>query len=414
MSEALVNIDNADANFRPGTEDVPAGYKRTEVGVVPKDWNAMRLGDMFVFKNGLNKAASFFGSGTPIINYMDVFEKPGIKLANLKGRVNLKPKEIESFEVRLGDMFFTRTSETVEDIGIASVMLEESYNTVFSGFVLRARPRGSHLDIGYKQYCFGSKAIRSQIISKATYTTRALTNGRTLSAVWIAVPPKSEQRAIAEALSDVDRLLESLDALIAKKRAIKQATMQQLLTGTTHLPGFARKWEDRHLCDFVEVKKGELITSKEKNSGSVPVIAGGKEPAYYHNLANRHGKTITISGSGANAGYVAFFNQPIFASDCSTISESMHYSIEFVYFSLKLRQQEIYRCQTGGAQPHVHSSDLQPLLVGMPSIQEQKAIATILSDMDAEITALEQRRDKIRVIKQGMMQQLLTGRVRLV
>ena len=146
-------------------EEVPAGYKRTEFGLLPTAWDAVLLGDLFVFKNGLNKAKQFFGSGTPIVNYMDVFERPWIRMNDLSGRVNLSPEEIKNFEVRLGDVFFTRTSETVEEIGVASVMLDEPCDTVFSGFVLRARPRNDRLDDRYKQYCFGPRVVRSQIIS---------------------------------------------------------------------------------------------------------------------------------------------------------------------------------------------------------------------------------------------------------
>ena len=137
----------------------------------------MLLGDLFVFKNGLNKAKRFFGTGTPIVNYMDVFERPGLRTDDLSGRVSLSREEIKNFEGPAGDVFFTRTSETVEDVGVASVILNEPCDTVFSGFVLRARPRDGRLNDRYKQYCFAPRAIRSQIVSKATYTTRALTNG---------------------------------------------------------------------------------------------------------------------------------------------------------------------------------------------------------------------------------------------
>jgi type I restriction enzyme S subunit len=144
------------------------------------------------------------------------------------------------------------------------------------------------------------------------------------------------------------------------------------------------------------------------------VIAGGKQPAYYHNRANRSGKTITISGSGASAGYVSFHTSPIFASDCSTISEGKSYSIEFVFFLLQSRQDEIYRAQTGGAQPHIHPNDLRPIVVSIPKPAEQTAIAEVLAEMDTELASLEQRREKTRALKQAMMQELLTGRTRLV
>ena len=235
-----------------------------------------------------------------------------------------------------------------------------------------------------------------------------------LNDLTFEIPPLAEQRAIAEVLSDVDGLIQSLDALIAKKRAIKRAAMQQLLTGKTRLPGFSGAWETKRLGEVASIGKGQLITESSIKPGIVPVVAGGKQPAYFHNYANRTGKTITVSASGAYAGYVAYWDRPIFASDCSTISDSPNYSIEYIFYQMLLRQEQIYRTQTGGAQPHVHGKDLDPLVIPIPPIREQRAIAAILSDMDAEIAALERRRDKTRDVKQGMMQELLTGRIRLV
>ena len=157
-------------------------------------------------------------------------------------------------------------------------MLDEPCDTVFSGFVLRARPRNDRLDDRYKQYCFGPRVVRSQIISNATYTTRALTNGRSLSAVWIAVPPKPEQRAIAEALSDVDGLLAALETLIAKKRAIKQAAMQQLLTGKSRLPGFQGEWTELNMArdSMLKARIGwqGLTTAEYLTSGDYYLVTG--------------------------------------------------------------------------------------------------------------------------------------------
>ncbi len=179
------------------------------------------------------------------------------------------------------------------------------------------------------------------------------------------------------------------------------------------LLGFGGEWDVKTLGEICEIKKGQLITDRSRIEGNIPVIAGGKVPAYFHNKANRNGKTITISASGASAGYVAYHTYPIFASDCSSIEESKKYTIEFIYFLLQSKQEKIYKMQTGGAQPHIHPSDLTPINVSMPKKKEQVAIATILSDMDAEIESLEKKRDKYIMLKQGMMQQLLTGKIRL-
>ena len=222
-----------------------------------------------------------------------------------------------------------------------------------------------------------------------------------------ASPSPEEQKAIAQVLSDTDNLIQAIEQKLTKKRAIKQGAMQRLLTPK-------RDWEVKKLGEVCQIQKGQLITKETKIDGNIPVIAGGKKPAYFHNKANRFGKSITVSGSGANAGYVSFHNYPIFASDCSTINENEKYSIEFIFFLLQEMQERIYKMQTGGAQPHIHPKDLNPIEFAIPSKQEQTRIATILSDMDAEITQLQQKIDKYKQLKQGLMQQLLTGKIRLV
>lgn len=199
------------------------------------EWGNVRLGDLFSFKNGLNKSKEFFGTGTPIVNYMDVFGSPAIQSLKLEGRVTLTNSELKNYEVRKGDVFFTRTSETPEEIGVASVLIDEPLETVFSGFVLRARPLDDRLDDRFKAYCFSSAAVRKQITSKASYTTRALTNGRLLSGVLLPLPDVAEQAAIAAVLSDIDAELAALEQRRDKIRALKQGMMQELLTGRTRL-----------------------------------------------------------------------------------------------------------------------------------------------------------------------------------
>lgn len=198
-------------------------------------WDQVSLGELFVFKNGLNKAKQFFGYGTPIVNYMDVFGNPTIHSYKLEGRVSLHKHELKNFDVQKGDVFFTRTSETTEEIGIASVILDEPIETVFSGFLLRARPSNERLNNQFKAYCFSSAFVRKQITSKASYTTRALTNGRLLSEVLLPLPTVEEQIAIALALSDIDEELAALEQLLVKTRALKLGMMQELIFGKTRL-----------------------------------------------------------------------------------------------------------------------------------------------------------------------------------
>ena len=258
---------------------VPEGYKVTEVGVIPEDWELVPIGDIFKFKNGLNKAKQFFGEGTPIVNYMDVYKNRGICFKDIRGKVTLSSNELSNYNVQKGDVFFTRTSETPDEIGITAVLLDEPQNTTFSGFILRARPVVDVLDIDYKRYCFSADVVRKEIISKCTYTTRALTNGRVLSKVNIFVPPKPEQKAIAEALSDTESLIQSVEKLIDKKNKIKHGAMQQLLNGKKRLPGFSGEWEVKKLGEIATVSMGQSPSSKYYNSNmkGLPLIQGNAD-----------------------------------------------------------------------------------------------------------------------------------------
>jgi type I restriction enzyme, S subunit len=200
-----------------------------------EEWESIRLGDLFAFKNGLNKEKEFFGHGTPIVNYMDVFQHPAIYSSMLTGRVSLTNQELSTFDVRMGDVFFTRTSETTDEVGIASVVLDEPSQTVFSGFLLRARPKNNKLCNEFKRYCFAPSYVRKQIISRASYTTRALTNGRILSAVTLRIPESEEQLAIAEVLNDLDAEIAAVEVKLGKAHQLKQGMMQELLTGKVRL-----------------------------------------------------------------------------------------------------------------------------------------------------------------------------------
>ncbi|MFO0576095.1 MAG: restriction endonuclease subunit S [Polyangia bacterium] len=208
---------------------------RTRLPGFSSSWEAIYVGDLFSFKNGLNKAKEFFGIGTPIVNYMDVYGSPGLYASGLQGRVLVTSNERKAFSVQKGDVFFTRTSETVDEIGLAAVMLDNCKDTVFSGFLLRGRPKNNRLCDNFKKYCFQSRSVRAQITARASYTTRALTNGRLLSAVLLELPTVEEQEAIATVLSDMDAELTALEQRREKTRLLKQGMMQELLTGRTRL-----------------------------------------------------------------------------------------------------------------------------------------------------------------------------------
>ena len=374
------------------------------------EWETKRLKELGAFSKGRGiKRDDVTDEGVPCVRYGELYTQYQDYILKVVSRIPLDVAAT-ALPIKTGDLLFAGSGETAEEIGRCAAYLGEE-QAYAGGDVIVLTPSGQNSL--YLGHLMNSPIVSTQKARMGQGDAVVHIYINNLAQVQIELPSITEQHAIAEVLSDVDGLINALEVLIAKKRAIKQGTMQQLLTGRTRLPGFNGEWERKRLGEIAKIQKGSLITEKNVIPGTIPVIAGGQKPAYFHNTANRSGKTITVSGSGAYAGFVALYNQPIFASDCSTISENSSFSIEFIYYYLVFNQNIIYNIQTGGAQPHIYPINLMQLEVDLPVLSEQIAIAAVLSDMDAEIAALEQRRDKTIAMKQGMMQQLLTGRVRL-
>lgn len=384
------------------TQKIPSGYKQTEIGVIPADWDVKTFKDICWVNQGLQIAIE------KRLKNPTAKSKKYITIQYLND--GKETEYIDDYSLSVccvkDDILMTRTGNT----GIVISGVEGVFHNNF----FKINFDKKQIEKDYFLYYLKDSKTKRIILEKAGTSTIPDLNHNDFYSIQIPLPPsKTERTAIATALSDADALITKTKKLIQKKKNIKQGAMQQLLTGKKRLPGFSGKWETKRLGDVCDINKGQLITDSTRIDGLIPVIAGGKTPAYYHSKANRHGKTITISCSGASAGYIAFYTRPIFASDCSTIEESKNYSIEYIYFLLQTLQQKIYKMQTGGAQPHIHPSDLNPITVLIPRPEEQTAIAIILSDMDTELEKLESQLTKYQNIKQGMMQTLLTGKIRL-
>jgi type I restriction enzyme, S subunit len=404
--------------------ELKQGYKLTEVGVIPEDWEVARLGDIFNFKNGLNKEKQYFGQGTPIVNYMDVYYNRSLTSDKLDGRVTLTTQEIKNYEVKKGDVFFTRTSETVDEIGITSVLLDEVKNTVFSGFVLRARSKKDGIHTSFLKYCFSTLSVRKEIIKRSSYTTRALINGKQLSEVKFVLPTLTEQTAIATALSDADSYIQSLDQLIDKKRLLKQGAMQELLKPK-------EGWVVKKLGVIGAIVTGSTPSTqiKEYWNGSIPWItptdiSNFSKDIYFSErevsdiglavLRKLPANTLLVTciasiGKNAILRKIGSCNQQI-----NAIIPFEEYNIEFLYYLFESSKGYLMSKAGITATLIISKKEFAEIEFSFPAITEQTRIATILTEMDNEIQLLEKQLEKANQIKQGMMQELLTGKTRLV
>lgn len=240
-----------------------------------------------------------------------------------------------------------------------------------------------------------------------------------LGSVRISLPPLKEQKIISSSLDSIDEMIEMTENVTAKTEQLREALLHELLTrgASGHhgewieVPGKARPpppWKVVKLGDIAEVQKGTSFTSKELVPGDIPVIAGGREPAYYHRYSNRPSNAITISASGAASGYVSFHREPIFATDCTTVLSKSELSItNYIYYFLKHSQSKIYRLRTGSALPHLYPRDITRFEVVLPPLEEQILIVKYL-DIISEV--IDQNRQVINyqsMLRDALLHELL-------
>lgn len=245
-----------------------------------------------------------------------------------------------------------------------------------------------------------------------------------LSNLLVALPPLPEQHAIAEALADVDGLIEALDALIAKKRAIMQGAMQQLLSGQTRLPGFGGsgfkqtgvgvipvEWSVRRLGEILHVKHGKSQHGICDSDGRFPILATSGEIGRTNRFL--YDKPSVLIGRKGTIDAPQYVDIPFWTIDTLFYTEICEQSSP-KYIFYKFNTINWYSHNEASGVPSLNASTIESIEIRFPSLSEQHAIAEVLSDMDAEIAALEQRRAKTAALKQGMMQELLTGKTRLL
>jgi type I restriction enzyme S subunit len=392
------------------------GYKQTEVGVIPEEWEVRSIGEMFQLNNGCAfKPGDWKQSGTPIIRIQN--------LNDPYASFNYSQTPVaERNRVEAGDLLFAWSGTLGTSFGariwagpsgvlnqhIFKVLMDQRQITLPFSLLVFARVEE---DIAKHAHGFKASFVH---VKKSD-----------LVKVKLPLPPFPEQRAIAEVLTDVDELLGALERLIAKKRDMKQAAMQQLLTGQTRLPGFSRKWRVKRLGDVADTDPDNLGTETHPNFRfnyiSLEDVDQGTLNSPSRARRRLRDYDVLVSTVRPNLKSHALFRdngQPWVCSTgfCVVRCRPEVSNPRYVFFQMfgHAIARQIDALLTGSSYPAINSSDVRALEIPFPDYTEQTAIAAALSDMDGEIAALERRRDKTRAVKQAMMQELLTGRTRLV
>lgn len=237
-----------------------------------------------------------------------------------------------------------------------------------------------------------------------------------LSKILCPLPPLPEQKAIVKVLSTTDAAIRTTEKLKAQKELRKKWLMQQLLTGKKRLNGFGGVWDENELKKFCKISKGEQLNKIELDkTGKYPSYSGGITPSGYTDDWNTNQNTIIISEGGNSCGYVNFITTKFWCGGhCYALLDLTHsVNRDFLFQILKFNETQLMKLRVGSGLPNIQKGDVENFSVKLPSIEEQIAIAQILQSVDTEISLLKAKADKLREQKKGLMQQLLTGKVRL-
>lgn len=411
------------------------GYKKTDVGAIPEDWAIREVREFAKIITGpfgtLLKASEYSDSdGVPLVSVGEI----GDGFFRIGEHTPKVPKQVVNrlpqYLLRTGDVVFGRKGA----VDRSALVSENECGWFLGSDGISVRPT-SDCHPPYLAAQFRSADTKAWLIRNAVGTTMASLNQGVLGRAIIPFAPLLEQSAIADALNDVDALLAAQDALIAKQRAIKQGAMQELLTGKRRLPGFGRDWEVKRLDQLAEIRSGGTpsTTRPEFWDGDVlwvtPTdITALDERKYLADTARK----ITALGLKASSAEIIPINSIVMTTratigECAITATPLSTNqgfknflpyksvdVEFLYYLLTTQKQGFISLCAGSTFLEIGKAQLIGYEVRIPKKEEQTAIAQALSDMDAEINALKAKREKIARLKQGMMQELLTGRIRLV
>lgn len=426
-------------------ENIPPGYKQTEVGVIPEDWEVDSLINFWNVMDCKHVTAHFVANGFPIASIMEV-QSRFVDLNNAKQTT----QQFYSLLIEggrrpnVGDLILSRNATVGEVAQVAE------WHPLFAmgQDVCLLRKKSLEFSTNYLQAVFHSSIIRSQLLDLMVGSTFKRANVQQIKSFIVPMPSPAEQEAIAEALSDADALIESLEQLIAKKRQIKQGAMQELLTGKRRLPGFSGEWKVKLLDDLFDfsgglsasrdqlsmegycyLHYGDIHTSKKNfidvrsEQQDIPKLNISLKKVASTSLLN-DGDVVFVDASEDDEGtsrHIVVFNKdkiPFISGLHTIVAKSKKNELDKQYlrycFQTDDVKKQFYFFAVGTKVSGISKTNIVKITLPVPSLSEQAAIAAILSDMDSEITAMEEKLAKARQIKQGMMQELLTGKIRLI
>lgn len=354
------------------------------------------------------------GQGYPIIRTPNI----GPGYLNLDGVQRVGEEAYKRRNVRAvpqaGDLILAREAPA-GNVGI----IPDGEKVCLGQRTVLIRPDRSKADPAYLNYYLNAPKQRHKLLSNSNGATVSHVNMPIIHNLPVDLPPLPVQSRNAGVLSAYDKLIENNRRQIklleeAAQRLYKEWFVDLRFPShetTSIVDGLPEEWERGKLGSVVEFRRGKTITQKETVEGGVPVVAGGLEPAYYHNAANTGSPVITVSGSGANAGFCRLYVTKVWASDCSFADANMTEDLIFVYLTIKVLSNGFKQCQRGSAQPHVYPKHVNDLQVLIPNVETLECFRQLVAPFFIQIGVLEQQIVAAREARDRLLPKLMSGEI---
>lgn len=381
-------------------------------------WDKIEFGKLYKSstRNGIYKDKSCHGSGVKIVNMGELFAFDFIGSQNMK-RVELSETEISSFGLEENDLLFARRSLVESGAGKASIVAGLSEITTFESSIIRVRLDTDLCCPLFYLYWMRSFAGREAIGALVTGINVKGIRGSELKDIKVDYPPLEIQNKIAESLNKYDKLIENNQKQIklleeAAQRLYKEWFVDLRFPGhenTKIVDGVPKGWNNGKIEDLAIFKRGKTITKDQIEDGDVPVVAGGLEPAYYHSTSNTKAPVITVSASGANAGFTRMYYVDVWASDCSFIDIDSTKYINYLYCFLKANKSKIDALQKGAAQPHVYAKDINALSISIPTEDLLHKFEVVAKNYFENIGKLLKQNELLKEARDRLLPKLMSG-----
>lgn len=381
-----------------------------------EEWKKVKLGTIATFSNGVNFGKESYAPGVKLIgvsNFGNRYFPEYEDLDEIDERV-LRPNDY----LKNGDIVFVRSNGNKELVGRCMLIQNPPKPVTYSGFCIRARLNNiEENNPRFFTYYFKSKAFRKAMSNTAVGANIQNLNQGLLSNHEFKLPPLPTQQKIASILSAYDDLIENNRKQIklleeAAQKLYKEWFVKLNFPGhetAKIVDGVPEGWKKGVLSDIGEFKRGKTITKDQTLEGKIPVVAGGLEPAYYHNESNTEAPVITVSGSGANAGFTRMYQEKVWASDCSFVDVSICENLYFVYCVLKATKNVVDNLQKGAAQPHVYAKDLNALNIIVPSDSILNKFSFVVKPYFDKIKILQSQIQPLQSARDKLLPRLMNG-----